>query len=316
MRDTVLAADLGGTNLRIAAVDGEGNVVHRSRVSTPASKSREDIAVCIGDLALQCVEALGPESRPAAFCVTAPAIISAKDGTIFSSPNLPDLNGFDLAGVLEQRLGLPVVLENDANAAAVGESWKGASKGADNSICVTLGTGVGGGLIIDGRLVRGADGTAGEVGHITVEPNGYECGCGNFGCVEQYSSATAITHITALLKADFPQSSLANVEHPSPVEVFDAGKNGDPLALEVFRQVGTYLGVALAGLVNVLNPEVIVIGGGVSASWDLFIEYTREQIKKRAFRQPGERVKLVRAALGDDAGTLGAAKLAFEKYKA
>jgi glucokinase len=119
-----------------------------------------------------------------------------------------------------------------------------------------------------------------------------------------------------MLKADYPGSVLSNAEQPSSLDVFNAGKNGDPLALAVFRQVGTYLGVALAGLVNVLNPEVIVIGGGVSAGWDLFVEYTREQIKKRAFRQPGERVKLVRAALGDDAGILGAARLAFEKYKA
>jgi glucokinase len=315
MRRTVLAADLGGTNLRIAAVDEEGKFVHRLRMATPASRSRGDIAAAIDDLAAECIETLGHDARPMGFCVTAPAIISAVDGTIFSAPNLPDLDGFDLSGALEQTLGLPVMVENDANAAAVGENWMGASRGVSNSICVTLGTGVGGGLIVDGRLVRGADGTAGEVGHITVEPNGYQCGCGNVGCVEQYASASAITHITSLLNAEYPDSPLNTAGRPSAFDVYSAGKLGDPLALEVFRRVGTYLGIALAGLVNVLNPQVIVIGGGVSAGWDLFIDCTREQIKKRAFRQPGERVKLVRAALGDDAGTLGAAKLAFETYK-
>lgn len=315
MSRIVIAADLGGTNLRIAAVDEHGNVVHRLRVPTPESLARADITAAIGDLASQCIELLGADSRPAAFGVAAPAIVSSADCTIFSSPNLPELDGYDLAGELQKRLGLPVMLENDANSAAVGENWLGASRGVQNSICVTLGTGVGGGLIFDGKLMRGVDGTAGEVGHVTVEPDGYPCGCGSNGCVEQYASATAIKHIATLLKAKYPDSELAAIEQPSAVDVFEAGKRGDALALEVFRQVGAYLGIALAGLINVLNPEVIVIGGGVSAGWDLFIEHAHAQIKKRAFRQPGERAKLVRAELGDDAGILGAAKLALETYK-
>lgn len=314
MRNVVLAADLGGTNLRIAAVDDTGVVFQRARAATPASRSRDDITAAICNLAEECLERLGTNSA-AAFGVTAPAIISSGRGTIFSSPNLPDLNGTDLARLLERRLGIPVILENDANAAAYGENWLGASKGVKNSICVTLGTGVGGGLILDGRLMRGIDGTAGEVGHITVEPYGYRCGCGNRGCVEQYSSATAIARMAASLRDDYPDSPLTALEEPSALDVFSAGQSGDPLATEVFRQVGTYLGIALAGLVNVLNPEMIIIGGGVSASWDLFIGHTREQIRKRAFRQPAERVELARAGLGDDAGTLGAAKLAFEHLK-
>src|SRR6478672_381368 len=182
MRQLVMAADLGGTNLRIAAVDDEGNVVHRLRVPTPASRSRSDITGAIADLASQCMGELSAGPRPMAFGVAAPAIVSSADGSIFSSPNLPELNGFDLARELGRRLGLPTMLENDANAAAVGENWRGASQGVANSICVTLGTGVGGGLIIDGRLMRGVDGTAGEVGHVTVEPDGYPCGCGSNGC--------------------------------------------------------------------------------------------------------------------------------------
>lgn len=313
MNRIALAADLGGTNLRLAAVDDEGNVIHRLRMPTPASRSREDITAAIGDLAEECIGLLGGDS-PIGFGVAAPAIISSADGKIFSSPNLPELNGSDLAGDLRDRLRLPVILENDANSAAVGENWMGASKGVGNSICVTLGTGVGGGLIIDGRLMRGVDGTAGEVGHITVEPEGHPCGCGSNGCVEQYSSATAITRLAKLLRPKFPSSALEGVESPSSLEVYNAGKEADPLALEVFRQVGTYLGIALAGLVNVLNPEMIVVGGGVSAGWDLFAGHARDTIKKRAFREPGERAKLVRASLGDDAGILGAARVAFDAH--
>jgi glucokinase len=312
MRPVVLAADLGGTNLRIAAVDDEGNVVHRSRVPTPESRSLGDITDAISRLALECIEALGAERKPIAFCVTAPAIISSVDGTIFNSPNLPDLNGSNLAQMIEDRIHIPVRLENDANAAAVGENWLGASRGVKNSICVTLGTGVGGGLIINGELVRGVDGTAGEVGHVMVEKDGYPCGCGSNGCVEQYASATAITHIATLLKSEYPDSALTDVEKPSAVEVFDAAKAGDALAQEVFRQVGSYLGMALAGIINVLNPEVVVIGGGVAAGWEMFADHTRNEIKKRGFRQPGERARLTPATLGDDAGILGAAKLAFE----
>jgi glucokinase len=315
MKRIVMAADLGGTNLRIAAVDEQGNVVHRLRVPTPESRSRDEITAAIGDLASRCIDLMGADSRPMAFGVAAPAIVSSADGTIFSSPNLPELNGYDLAGELQKRLGLPVMLENDANSAAVGENWMGASRGVLNSICITLGTGVGGGLIFDGSVMRGVDGTAGEVGHVTVEPDGYPCGCGSNGCVEQYASATAIKHIATLLKTSYPDSELGEIDQPSAVEVFEAGQRCDALALEVFRRVGMYLGIALAGLINVLNPEVIVIGGGVSAGWELFIEHTHTQIKKRAFRQPGERAKLVRAELGDDAGILGAAKLAFKSCK-
>ena len=315
MRRIVLAADLGGTNLRLAAADEAGSVIHRLRVATPASRSRDDIVAAIGDLAAGCIEHLGPDAAPLAFGVAAPAIINSCSGTIFSSPNLPELNGFDLAGPLRERLGLPVILENDANAAAVGENWLGASKGTANSVCVTLGTGVGGGLILDGRLMRGVDGTAGEIGHINVEPDGHPCGCGSWGCVEQYASATAIIRTAGELAADFPNSPLNGRGSLSSVDVFDAGQNGDSLALEVFRRVGRYLGIALADLVNVLNPEVIVIGGGAAAGWDLFIEHTRDEITKRAFREPAESARLLRAALGDDAGILGAARLALDSGK-
>jgi len=311
MQEVVLAADLGGTNLRMAVVSVDGSIPHRLRHSTPASKTSNEIIEAITLLAAECRQTFGSGSDLKKFGIAVPAIVSAADGTIISSPNLPKLNGIDIASELSERLGLKVLLENDANAAAVGENWLGASRDVDNSICVTLGTGVGGGLIINGRLVRGIDGTAGEVGHINVQPDGHPCGCGSWGCLEQYASATAVVRLALELASKYPDSPIAGRANVSATEVFKSGQEGDALSLEVFRQVGTNLGIALAGLINVLNPEVIVIGGGASAGWELFIEHVQHQINERAFRQPGESVRLFRAALGDDAGILGSAKLAF-----
>lgn len=315
MEKVVLAADLGGTNLRMAAVGLDGSIVFRNRMSTPSSGKQNDIVEAIATVVDECKDALGSGYELTAFGAAVPATVNSADGVILSSPNLPELNGLRFAELFSERLSLPVLLENDANAAAVGETWMGASRGIENSICVTLGTGVGGGIILDGRLLRGIDGTAGEIGHIAVEPDGHPCGCGSHGCVEQYSSATAIVRIAKELIADEPSTPLSNFPELTPLEVYNAGLAGDAISLEVFRRVGRYLGIALGGLINVLNPEAIVIGGGASAGWDLFVEPLRTEIGERAFKQPAERVRLMRSELGDDAGILGAAHLAVESSR-
>lgn len=312
MREIVLAADLGGTNLRMAAVDREGNILYRTKHSTPKSERAEEIVSAITETANECLEAVKKDGWIKAFGAALPATLNAPDGIIFKAPNLPSLDGFRFSATVSDELNLPVVLENDANAAAIGENWLGAAKSAQNAICVTLGTGVGGGIIINGGIVRGADGTAGEIGHICVEPLGVPCGCGSRGCVEQYSSATAIVRLTREIENQYPKSSLQNKNRLTSLDVFEAGKAGDELALEVFRKMGFYLGIALADLINILNPEIIVIGGGAAAGWDLFINHVQDQINKRAFEEPAKRAKLVRAELGDDAGILGAAKRAFD----
>jgi glucokinase len=250
----------------------------------------------------------------AAFGAAVPATVNSHDGIILRSPNLPELNGMEFSTVFSEALEMPVVLENDANSATVGESWKGAAKDVRSFIMVTLGTGVGGGIMINGELLRGPDGTAGEVGHIAVEPDGHPCGCGSNGCVEQYASATAISRIASELIPVYPESVLHPDLDITPLDVYNAGLKGDALSLEVFRRVGRYLGIALGGLVNVLNPEAIVIGGGAAAGWDLFIESLRREIDYRAFQQPAERVRLRRSQLADDAGLVGIAKLAGEKF--
>ena len=258
------------------------------------------------------VKEIVPDLRSRQFPSALPATISVERGLIFKSPNLPSLNNYQIVAALENELGIKAIIENDANAAAIGENWLGASKGYKNSICVTLGTGVGGGIIIDGKILRGVDGTAGEIGHICVEPFGVPCGCGSRGCVEQYASATAIVHLAKELKKQFPQSELNRFENMTAHNVYQAGMRNDELALEVFRQMGFYLGVALSDLINVLNPEAIVIGGGASAGWKLFLPHLKKTIEQKSYREPARRAQILFASLGDDAGIIGAARCAFE----
>lgn len=312
MAKHVLAADLGGTNLRMAVVDDTGTVIHRCRAKTPDSGDYAEVVSRIAETAKQCLDAVGAAASPTRLSLAIPSSVRPHDGKILYSPALPQLNGSILADDVAQALQIPVSLENDANAAAVGENWLGASKGVQSSICITLGTGVGGGIILNGELYRGIDGTAAEIGHICVEPEGRQCGCGSRGCFEQYASATAISQTAAELLEDYPDSPLHGSAQLDAYDIYNSGKDGDPLALEAFRRMGYYLGIGLAGLVNVLNPEIIVIGGGAAAGWELFAERMRAELDKRAFQQPAERVKLLRAALGDDAGILGAARLALD----
>jgi len=312
MNEFVLATDLGGTNLRVAAVDRDGKILYRTKYDTPKSERADEIFLAIIQAARKCEKAIEKKGKIIAVGAALPATLNVADGVILKAPNLPALDGVRFSAAVSGELNLPVIMENDANSAAIGEHWLGASKGFDSSICVTLGTGVGGGIILSGAILRGVDGTAGEIGHICVEPFGAPCGCGSRGCVEQYSSATAIVRLVRELENQYPQSLLRQKMRCTSLDVYEAGKTGDELALEVFRQMGFYLGVALADLVNVLNPEVIVIGGGAAAGWDLFINHVRDQIHGRSFKEPAERVKIVRAKLGDDAGILGVARLAFD----
>ena len=196
----------------------------------------------------------------------------------------------------------------------VGELWQGAGRGYRTLICVTLGTGVGGGIILDGKLWRGVDGSAAEIGHIGVDPfAGVPCTCGSRGCLEVYASATAIVRMTREARPRYPNSMLHNTEDLTSEKIYQAGIEGDELAIEVFRRMGVYLGIGLASLINVLNPEIVVIGGGLSNGWDLFEQHMHQQVIERAFPIPARRVKIVRALCGDDAGLLGAARLAFKE---
>jgi glucokinase len=312
-REIVLAADLGGTNLRIAVVNCEGDILYRTRRETPRSESPHEVTQAISASAKECLE-FCPDFDVKMISVAIPGTVNVKEGVVITCPNLSVLNNFAMAAGVEKEVGIRAVLENDANAAAVGESWRGASAEFDNSICLTLGTGIGGGIMIDGKVLRGVDGAAGEIGHICVEASGVKCGCGSRGCIEQYASASAIVRAANELKPAYPGSILHDNANLQALEIFSAGQAGDDLALEVFRRMGFYLGVALSDLINILNPGIIVIGGGAGAGWELFAPHMHETIRQRAFGgAAAQRAPVVRGILGDDAGLLGAARLAFDE---
>lgn len=310
MKKIVVAADLGGTNLRVAAVAEDGEILFRTKKHTPRDGCATSIVEAIVSSAKKCIANSGGAVAQA-ISIAAPATVDVKQGKILVAPNLVALNDFNIVKELDDRMGIPAILENDGITAAIGERWLGASKGREDSIMITLGTGVGGGLVVNGEIVRGADGTAGEIGHICVEPNGVECGCGSHGCIEQYASAKALVRLAREVETEANQFPSKRVL--SSADIFRLGKKGHPAALEAFRLQGYYLGIVIAGLINLLNPEVVVIGGGAAAGWSLFINVLRDQIKLRAYRKPAERAKIMRAKLGDDAGILGAALLGFEK---
>ncbi len=311
MKKIVLATDLGGTNLRMAAVDEDGSILSRVKYETPRSSEPHEIVETMAKAVKECRAELR-DADILAIGAAVPGTIDFKRGLIQTAPNLPELNEFSIVGALEDKLGIKAILENDANAAAIGENWLGASKGFANSIMITLGTGVGGGVIIDGKVLRGIDGTAGEIGHINVEPEGHSCGCGSFGCLEQYASATAIVRMAKEIFGQDNNVKLDGLKEITSEYLFEQASAGNALARDIFRTQGYYMGIVLAGLINTLNPEVIVIGGGVAAGWDLFITSLREQIKVRSYKEPAERAEVVRAKLGDDAGILGIAKMGFE----
>ncbi|HEX6189508.1 MAG TPA: ROK family protein [Pyrinomonadaceae bacterium] len=313
----VCAVDLGGTNLRAANIDSSGRLHERVKSPTPESDKAEDIVNAIVAAVERCeAESAKRAARIEAVSVAVPGSVHAQTRAIVNAPNVPAIVDFGLAEALEAKLQRPVLIENDANAAALGEMWQGAARGHQTIVCLTLGTGVGSGIVLNGELWRGVDGTAGEIGHTSVHPFGsVRCKCGNIGCLEVYASATAIVRMAREGLAIHSGSGLYSLasDNLTTEAIAEATASGDELALEIFRRMGTYLGIAAANIVNTLNPEMIVIGGGVSAAFDLFAARAREEMMRRAFPVPAARCQIVKAECGDDAGLLGAAWLALAR---
>ena len=311
----VFVADLGGTHLRTAVVDDTGGIHFHFKQHTPHAESAQGIVDALVAAARECdLQASAAGLSVDAISVVAPGTVNVADGSIVKAPNLPFLSGFGLANALSRELKRPAILENDANAAAVGEMWQGAARAQETIVCVTLGTGVGGGIILDGELWHGAHDAAAEVGHMCVDPfGGVACACGSRGCLEVYASATAIVRMAREAKPRYPNSRLQTDDGLTSEQIFCAGVEGDELALETFRRMGVYLGIGLANLINILNPEMIVIGGGVVNGWQLFEKHMKHEVSERAFPLLADLVTIVPGECGDDAGLLGAAKLAFDR---
>jgi len=306
----VIGVDLGGTNLRTSLISSEGVILDKHKEATRASEGWGKIVNrLIQNIERQQEIAIQKGMSVVAVGVGAPGVIRVDKGIVVKSPNFPDWNNLPLKHELEKVIRLPVMIENDANAAALGEQWRGAGMGIGSMILLTLGTGVGGGIVLDKKIWHGADGMAGELGHMTIIPDGRKCGCGNSGCLEMYASARGIvqSYEDALgVSTTGMQTAITSAQ------VYQEARNGNARAVKVMNDMGCILGIGIANLINIFNPEMVVIGGGVREAWPLFIDSTRMEIKKRAFEVPAARTHIVPSKLGDDAGTMGAAATALQ----
>ena len=313
MDRTVIGVDLGGTNLRTAIVASDGEVLDKHKEATKAVDGwMKVVARLVDNIKRQLEIGAQKGAKVVAVGVGAPGVILVDKGIVVKSPNFPDWNNLPLKTELEKALSIPVFIENDANAAALGEKWRGAGRDIKSMIHLTLGTGVGGGIILDNKIWHGADGMAGEIGHMTLIPDGRQCTCGNTGCLEMYASARGIVQSFREELERQKLSAAGDLKEVTSEKVYQAAREGDAVARRVMKDMGRMLGIGIASLINIFNPERVVIGGGVKDAWPLFIGATHEEIMKRAFQVPAERTEIVPSSLGDDAGMVGAAAVALE----
>ncbi len=309
MTALTVGVDLGGTNTRAGLVTDTGHIVARFRCPTRPDLGSDRVIAGIERCVRQVLrEAGGREVRGVG--VGAPGPLDPFNGVIISPENLPCMHGVHLKDRLVAALEMPVVVDNDANLAAFGEQWQGAGRRAPHFLCVTLGTGVGGGWVCNGELMHGFNGNAAEVGHITINWNGPRCPCGNYGCLELYVSATAMVGRTReRLETETPETVLV-ADGLTTQAIFEAAEAGDGFARAMFEETGTLLGIGLVSLVSVTNVEVVALCGGLARAGEQLFEPVRRTFHERGTVGVKERVKIVAGMLGDDAGILGAARLA------
>ncbi len=308
MSQYVFGVDVGGTTVKLGFFDVEGNLLDKWEIPTRTEEEGSHILPDVAESIQKKMEEkkLSPD-QVVGVGVGAPGPIDS-EGVVHRAVNL-GWGTFSIKGTLENILHMPVMAGNDANVAALGEMWKGGGQGSTDLIMVTLGTGVGGGIIIDGKVLTGFRGAGGEIGHIHVQDEETEsCGCGNKGCLEQYASATGIARMAFKKLAETNRESILRQGKISAKTVFDAVKQKDPLAMEVAEEFGKYLGDGLSVIAGVVNPETIVIGGGVSKAGEILMDYIRPHYEKNVFHA-NRNVKFALATLGNDAGIYGAAKL-------
>jgi glucokinase len=315
---SAIGVDVGGTNIRMAVVDAAGAIVGILKQPTHAGR---DMTQIIGDVA-RGIETLigmhvGSREQVSGIGLGMPGFLSLQSGVIHSSPNLPTARETPASSLLQQLTGLPVFMENDANAAAIGEHWVGAGQGARHLLCVTLGTGVGSGVILNHRIWHGSNDLAGELGHTVLVPDGLPCKCGRRGCLEAYVSATGIVARTASALEEGRNSSLGAFGKPdnplTALAVCEHAEKGDRLARDIFAETGRYLGIALANVLNLLDLEMIIIGGRVAQAGDMLLQPTIHEMSTMALRAAYHPVHILQARLGDHAGVIGAAKTVFNR---
>jgi len=312
-RDLIVGIDLGGTQFRVCLADATGTIIRRQRWDTNAQAGPSAV---IERMEAAVRETVAPEglARVAGIGVGAPGPLNPWQGVVLGAPNLPGWNAVPLRDMMQNGLGVPVYLGNDANLAALGELYFGAGQGLRNIVYITVSTGVGGGVISDGHLLLGANGLAGEIGHMTIEANGPRCACGNLGCLEALASGTAIAREARARLATGTQTAMRDLAHGDPervtaVLVEQAARQGDAVAAAILHTAATYLGIGVVNVLHLFDPEMVIIGGGVSQAGELVFDPVFEVVQQRAMLPYRARTRIVRAQLADDAGLMGALAL-------
>ena len=311
-----VGVDLGGTNIVVGAMALDGSKLHGLQTAlTRASEGPDAVIARMARMVNETIDATMHETGVGrdAFIgvgVGAPGTVDREGGRVLKAPNL-DWHNRELAQPMSRLTGLPVEVDNDANCATYGEWWLGAARGGVNVIGVTIGTGVGGGIIVDRKVYHGSSGAAGEIGHTTIDLDGRRCGCGNYGCLEAYASGSAIAgRAREALANDEPSILRAMVDGDlariTAAVVYDASAAGDAVALEIVRDTARVLGAGLANLLNIFNPDVVVIAGGVTKAGEALFEPLRKEVRRRAFKSVSERCQIVPGTLSGTAGVVGA----------
>lgn len=308
-----LGIDVGGTLVKIAAVGASGKVHARGVLETdPGEGPRKTFARI--SKAVETLSGFRRDARVVAAGVGCAGLIDPVEGRLHTSPNLVAWENSPLGRISRRALGVYTVVDNDANAAAYGEFRAGACRGVQNLVFITLGTGVGGGVIAGGKVLRGAANYAAEIGHTAVTVDGPRCHCGNRGCLEAYVGAYGLVRSARAKMRGRKTGALASPAGRrgplSPMLIFEAARRRDPVARKVVKSAGEFLGVAIASLINVFNPEAVVVGGGVSKSFDLLSPHVQRTVRRRAFAESVRMVKIARSELGNDATAVGAAMMA------
>jgi glucokinase len=305
--------DIGGTNIKYGLIDMKGKVLFREQRPTMAEKGADPLMHLVANLSEGLLYHAAEEELEVRWLgVGTPGAVDSKSGKVIGvSPNIAGWQGMEIGQILKDRLNLPILVDNDVNAMALAEARFGAAQGYKSVVCVAVGTGVGGGIIIDGRLWRGANHSAGEIGHISINPNGPSCRCGSKGCLEVYCNSQAIIGRTTAklsngLTPVFKEVLDNSLENLSIKKLFAAARKNDEIASHVIAETAEYLSIGIANVVNILNPEIVVIGGGVADGGSGFVEAVAAEVRKRALVTVGASLRITKATLGNDAGFIGA----------
>ena len=313
MAQNRIGIDVGGTNVKLALVSNEGKIIYSNSIPTHAEMGYEYTVNNIKEaISILLKETENKPEDVQGIGFGFPGQVDYKSGIVRLAPNIPGWIDVPIANMIEEEFNIPTRVDNDVRCAALGELNFGAGQGCENLICITVGTGIGSGLIVNGKLVRGASNAAGEIGHIKLQMHdGPICGCGDTGCMEAFASGPSIVAMAENYIAGGKSTKYRELANPeiTPYIVYEAAKAGDPVAKRIFAIMGEYIGIGLASVINLLNPEKVIIGGGVAASGDFLMDSIKETVKKRAMKIAGETVEIVPAQLGNTAGVIGASLL-------